>query len=117
MLEKIDKSYLRNTLQHQKEMVLESLKLSEEFARPVELDQSCQGRLSRMDALQQQAMSQASLHRLQLELTQIEAALGRLDFEDYGYCIKCGDDIEYERLKANPSFVLCKECMTVDRDG
>ena len=117
MSEKIDKEYLRNTLEHQKERVLESLKLSEEYARPVELDQSRQGRLSRMDALRQQAMSQDSLHRLQLELRRIEATLGRLDFENYGYCIKCGDDIEYERLKANPSLVVCKECMNADRDG
>jgi DnaK suppressor protein len=116
MSEKLDKTLLRNALEQQKAKVLESLKLNEESARPVELDQSRQGRLSRMDALQQQAMSQASLHRLQLELRRIEATLQRLDSDDYGYCIKCGDEIEWERLKANPSLVVCKECMDASKE-
>ncbi|HHG8515372.1 TPA: TraR/DksA family transcriptional regulator [Legionella pneumophila] len=111
MSESINKDVLKQILEQQKEKALESLKSCEESVRPVELDQTRQGRLSRMDALQQQAMSQATLHRLQLELKRIDATLRRLHNEDYGYCIKCGDEIEWERLKINPSLVVCRECM------
>lgn len=107
----LDKNLLRTILNEQKTKTMDALKLSEEYARPVELDQSRLGRLSRMDALQQQAMSQARLHRLQSELRRIDATLQRLESDDYGYCIKCGDDIAWERLKINPSLVVCADCM------
>jgi len=48
---------------------------------PVELDQARVGRLSRMDAMQQQAMSQAALRLAGLERLRIEAALKRIDSE------------------------------------
>ncbi|WP_226997949.1 TraR/DksA family transcriptional regulator [Legionella pneumophila] len=111
----MNKPLLKQILEQQKEKALESLKYCAESSRPVELDQTRQGRLSRMDALQQQAMSQATLHRLQLELKRIDATLRRLDNDDYGYCIKCGDEIEWERLKINPSLAVCKECMSENK--
>ena len=46
--------------------------------RPVELDQEAVGRLSRMDALQRQAMAQATAKNYRLELQRIDAALTRI---------------------------------------
>ena len=57
----------------------------------VELDQSKVGRLSRMDAMQGQAMAQASNERRAQKLRLIDAALRRLDSDDYGYCQHCED--------------------------
>lgn len=50
----------------------------------VELDQQGVGRLSRMDAMQQQAMAVASERRRRMRITQIEAALKRLETDDFG---------------------------------
>jgi len=115
MTEKIDKSYLRKVLEQQKEKAHEDLISYKEAARPVELDQTRQGRLSRMDAMQQQAMTQASIQRIELELKRIDATLIRLNSEDYGYCIRCGEEIEWARLKINPSVVVCKDCFEEKR--
>ena len=52
-----------------------TLRASAESAAPVVLDQSSVGRLSRMDAMQQQAMAKATRHKAQLRLTQCKAAL------------------------------------------
>ena len=60
---------------------------------PVELDQQSVGRLSRMDAMQQQAMNMASETRRQHRQTMLMAALKRIDECDYGYCQECDDEI------------------------
>ncbi len=79
-------------------------------ARPVELDPTRTGRLSRMDALQVQAMAAATERRRQLELDRIDAALGRIASGDYGFCARCGDDIGLERLEFDPTTPLCIGC-------
>lgn len=44
------------------------------------------------------------------ELREVEVALKRLDSGDYGICVQCGGEIEYERLKAYPTAVRCLAC-------
>lgn len=77
----------------------------------VELDQTSTGRLSRMDALQHQAMAQAQQRRRAGERLRIRAALERLDEGEYGYCTDCGEEIAAERLAADPAIALCADCM------
>jgi RNA polymerase-binding transcription factor len=86
------------------------IQLSGENAKPVELDQSKIGRLSRMDALQGQAMAQATVRRRQNELQRIEAALLRLAAGDYGYCVSCDEEIAPKRLELDPSTPICILC-------
>lgn len=76
----------------------------------VELDQQAVGRLSRIDALQGQEMALAQARRREAELKRIKTALERLDTEDYGYCITCGDDIAVRRLELDPAVQTCIEC-------
>lgn len=56
------------------------------------------GRLSRMDALQVQAMAQAVERRRGQELGRIKATLGRIDDGEFGYCVTCGEQIAPKRL-------------------
>ncbi|UCE90165.1 MAG: TraR/DksA family transcriptional regulator [Pseudomonadota bacterium] len=83
---------------------------SRDAAATVELDQTLQGRLSRMDALQGQAMSQALYERRQLELQKITSALQRIESGDYGYCVSCGEAIALRRLEFEPAALLCIGC-------
>ena len=76
----------------------------------VELDQTRVGRVSRMDALQMQAMAQATDRRRALELRQIDAALDRLDDGSFGECAVCGEMIAESRLKFAPANPLCLAC-------
>ncbi len=76
----------------------------------VELDQTRTGRLSRMDALQLQAMAKAGQARSQLELARIEAALTRIDQGLFGDCLECDEPIAAARLDANPVVTLCIDC-------
>ena len=76
----------------------------------VELQQDSVGRLSRMDAMQQQAMAQATERRRVAERARIAAALERLDDGEWGYCLKCGEEIAEKRLRHDPSVASCVNC-------
>jgi DnaK suppressor protein len=89
----------------------------ESSARTVELDQSRLGRISRMDALQGQAMSQqAARRRLQLQ-RRIDLALERLEQGEFGDCLECGQAISEGRLDIDPATELCIRCADLLESG
>jgi len=79
--------------------------------KTVVLDQQAVGRLSRMDALQNQAMAQAQARRRGAERLHILTALERLAEGEYGFCTDCGEEIAQARLAADPSIPKCLDCM------
>jgi len=83
---------------------------AEQGAAVVELDQTKVGRLSRMDAMQAQAMAKASEQRRGEYLSQIAAALRRIDADEYGYCLACDEAINPKRLAFDPTATLCIDC-------
>ncbi|HEV7434684.1 MAG TPA: TraR/DksA C4-type zinc finger protein [Pseudorhizobium sp.] len=83
---------------------------SGEYRAPVELDQQSVGRLSRMDAMQQQEMAKTLTRRRQHRKVAIEMALSRIRDGDYGYCTACGEPIAVRRLEIDPTFEQCVRC-------
>lgn len=81
-----------------------------EDRKPVELDQQSVGRLSRMDALQVQAMAQAVEHRRRARLVALDQALRRMGDREYGYCLDCGEFIGVKRLAVDPAAPRCVRC-------
>lgn len=82
----------------------------DDAAATVELDQTRVGRLSRMDAMQAQAMSVAAKQRRETNLRRIAAALRRLDAGQYGDCQECDEPINPRRLEIDPAATLCIQC-------
>ena len=78
--------------------------------KTIELDQQSIGRLSRMDAMQQQAMAQAQARRRAARRTRIEATLRRMEDDEFGICEDCGDDIAPRRLALDPTVPKCLSC-------
>jgi len=76
----------------------------------VNLDQQSVGRLSRMDAMQNQQMALESKRRSQLQRIAIEKALKRMENGSYGCCEDCDEWINPKRLEINPTTTLCIEC-------
>lgn len=93
-----------------RESLLKAQETGEQAEQTVELDQTRVGRLSRMDAMQAQAMSKETGRRRRQKLLQIEAALRRIDNEEFGYCEECGDEIAAARLDVDPTVLLCIQC-------
>lgn len=100
---------------------LEALAADEEMTAaaraPVELDQTTMGRLSRMDAMQMQAMAAAQSRRRKQAAARVRAALARFDNDEYGECLSCGEEIEPKRLEFDPATPLCLACASGRPDG
>ncbi len=88
----------------------DALSISSDAAQPVELDQTVQGRVSRGDALQQQAMVKANRALNQKRLKHVCEALKRIELEEYGECTECGEEIALARLNIMPDVAQCIQC-------
>lgn len=88
----------------------ELIETGDNAAQQVELDQTRVGRLSRMDAMQAQAMSVEAKRRREIELSRIKSALKRIEDDSYGECLQCFEMISIARLEHNPSAPLCIQC-------
>ena len=106
----VDESHARDTLLKLREELEAFSEISEEARATVTLDQQSVGRLSRMDALQGQAMAQAAERQRRADIQRISAALKRLDDGDYGYCVECGEEIAEKRLEVDPAAAFCINC-------
>jgi len=93
------------------------LSQSAQNAEPVALDQQSVGRVSRIDAIQQQQMAVANREQSALMLKQVSAALRRVESNEYGFCLLCGEPIGFARLEAQPHTPNCLECQSaLERD-
>ncbi|TCM87563.1 TraR/DksA family transcriptional regulator [Rhodovulum steppense] len=81
-----------------------------EARRPVQLDQASVGRLSRMDAMQQQSMAAAQEARRQARGRALEAAIRRIESDEFGWCDLCGEFIGEKRLDVDPTLTRCVGC-------
>ncbi|MDA7787680.1 TraR/DksA C4-type zinc finger protein [Sphingomonadaceae bacterium] len=100
----------RTTLLARREELDEEDRISAEARGPVTLQQDSVGRLSRMDAMQQQQMALAAEQRRKSERSRIESALARIADGDWGYCPSCGEEIAEKRLRHNPAVTQCVGC-------
>jgi len=100
---------LEQALVEEKARLEQVLKISKDGAKPVDLDVPI-GRLSRMDAIQQQQMTKANRAAYERKLRLIEAALKTMANDEYGYCRSCEEPVAYRRLKARPETPFCLDC-------
>ncbi len=107
---RLDVEHYRELLKHRRAELMGMFANPSEDEATVEADQQRLGRLSRADALQNQAMSQETLRRRRQEFVRIEDALERIEEGDYGQCLECGKLVAPARLEVDPSAALCIDC-------
>ncbi len=106
----IDVKQQKSQLVKRRRELLKLIEGSLEAVKPVDVDQTTQGRLSRMDALQSQAMDLEIERRRHHEIGRIERALQRIEEGEYGCCTVCGEDIAAKRLEHDPTTAVCINC-------
>lgn len=109
----IDITAAKETLERARDELASLRSASKDARAPVTLDQQSVGRLSRMDAMQGQAMALEQDRRREEKLCRIEAALTRIHSGDYGYCLKCDEPISRKRLELDPAVPVCIDCAAV----
>ena len=105
-----DLQHFKSALQKLRAELLCAGETGQQAEKIVELDQTRVGRLSRMDAMQAQAMSLETGRRRRQQILDIDAALERISTQDYGDCFECGEVINPQRLNADPAATLCINC-------
>lgn len=101
---------LRSLLIELRDAIEQQLQHNASSSAPVELDQTLVGRVSRVDAMQQQSIALGSRQNLIQRQRKIAAALQAMEKDDYGYCRHCDEPIAYPRLKVQPEASLCLRC-------
>lgn len=99
-------------LEHALQKLERSMRTTEEAVRPVKLDQTAVGRLSRIDSLQNQGLMRNLQEREQVKLGQILSAFQRIEGGTYGLCLECGGEIPFARLQVFPETPTCTSCGT-----
>lgn len=102
---------LRDSLLDLKRELEELVSSLHQGARPVDLDLAI-GRLSRMDALQQQKMSEATLAQAKRRLQHVGAALTSFEDDLFGQCRRCEEPIGFARLNVRPESPYCLACQS-----
>ena len=105
-----DKEKLRRLIINQLSDLEKQINLSEESSQTVELDQTLTGRVSRIDAIQQQKMAKSSNLRDKQLVIDLKMALEKLPNDDYGICQECDELISIARLQIKPESTYCIGC-------
>jgi DnaK suppressor protein len=105
-------SKLRLQLTSQQQTLQIQLVESDDASKPVTLDQQSVGRVSRIDAIQQQQMASANREQTITLLQQVDAALKRIESDEYGLCQMCDEPIALLRLQAQPHTANCIDCQS-----
>jgi DnaK suppressor protein len=75
----------------------------------VQVDTSI-GRLSRADAMLTQEMAKEARRRMEQRLIKLRHALARLDQGEFGLCVRCKQEIGFERLQIQAEALVCAHC-------
>jgi RNA polymerase-binding transcription factor len=110
MRDDIDLEYFKRRIEERLVAITEGQSRQNKMTATVELDQARVGRLTRMDAMQQQAMSQATARLTEQERQRLQSASARMKSGDFGYCVICEEEIAEGRLRFDPSVQTCISC-------
>ena len=80
-----------------------------ETSKPVAPDNAI-GRLTRMEAISSQGISEASLNSSKVKLEQLKKALEKIDLPEFGICIRCANSIPQRRIMLMPESAVCVAC-------
>lgn len=80
-----------------------------ENAKPIAPDCSL-GRLTRLEAMQEQELNVNRLHEAGIRLNRLQYALRKVDTPEYGICLECEELILTARMKLMPETSLCIRC-------
>ena len=81
----------------------------EDATRPIGPSNSI-GRVSRMDAINNKSVAEATLRSARRKLSSLNIALNKIDSPDFGICSRCKRPIPAARLMYLPQSTRCVNC-------
>lgn len=80
-----------------------------ELTKPISPENSI-GRLTRLDAINNKSVAEASLRNRKRKLGKLQVAATRINEDGYGICSRCKKDINPQRLLLMPESDKCVKC-------
>ena len=80
-----------------------------EMTKPVEPDVAI-GRISRIDAINNKSVTEASLRQAESKLVNLQRVLSQFGTKEFGHCLKCKAPIPIERILIRPESLYCVNC-------
>ena len=105
----MDKKIFAQKAKHELEKTSVEIEQLKELTKPISPENAI-GRISRMDAINNKSVNEASLRSLMEKAKKIEIALSKLNDPDFGTCRKCKNHIPEGRLLLMPGATLCVKC-------
>lgn len=104
-----DKEQVKQRIQEELLATRELVEKYRELSKPIAPENAI-GRVSRMDAINNKSVNEAALRKAETKLNNLEVALTKVDDPDFGYCIKCKNEIPLGRILLMPHAVSCVNC-------
>ncbi len=109
MEEKLDKKKIRDLIRSKISELEGKVNELEELTKPIAPDVAI-GRVSRMDAINNKSVNEASLRQARAKLHGLQHALDQIDKPSFGKCTRCGSIIPVGRLLVMPESTKCTRC-------
>ena len=87
----------------------EVIKEYKELTKPIEPDCAI-GRVSRMDAINNKSVMEASLRQAESKLRNLQRVFSQLGSDEFGVCLKCKQPIPLGRILIRPESLFCVNC-------
>ncbi|WP_431133267.1 TraR/DksA family transcriptional regulator [Psychroserpens mesophilus] len=107
----MDKAQLKTTILDEISKTEASIIHYKELTKPIAPNDAI-GRVSRMDAINNKAINEASLYQAENKLNTLKIVLSKLNDDDFGMCLKCKQVIPLGRILIRPESLLCVNCAT-----
>lgn len=104
-----EKRAFKDRLMELIELQENEIAMLESMTQPISPENSI-GRVSRMDAIQNKGISEASLRNKKSKLSKLKVALSKVDKDNFGVCSRCERPIQVARLMYMPESSRCLNC-------
>jgi len=105
----IDRILLRQKIEEELVKTRENILELESQVKPISPENAI-GRVSRMDAINNKSVIEASLRQTQDKLNKLEKALSKIDEPSFGICVNCHQPIPIGRIMLMPHATRCVQC-------
>ncbi|WP_299337829.1 TraR/DksA C4-type zinc finger protein [uncultured Psychroserpens sp.] len=105
----MDKSQVKQTILDEISKTEASIEHYKDLTKPISPSDAI-GRVSRMDAINNKSVNEASLRQAEQKLINLNRVLSKIDDDDFGICLKCKQSIPIGRILIRPQSLLCVNC-------
>lgn len=105
----MDKAQVQQIIQDEISKTETSIIYYRELTKPIAPNDAI-GRVSRMDAINNKTINEASLRQAENKLKTLKIVLSKLNDNDFGICFKCKQAIPLGRILIRPESLLCVNC-------